>query len=132
MQSIHLRPATIEDAELLLAWKNDPVTRQFSIVTHEVIPLETHYLYLLDHLKDIQIIEYGGVPCGDIRIDEEVSIRLDPEYRGKKIGYKALKLVVKPGMVAKIVEGNIASMRLFIKLGFRPTAYMGSHYLYTL
>lgn len=122
----------MEDAARLLAWKNDPVTRRFAIVTHEIIPMQTHLEYLKGHLQDIQIIEYGGVPVGDIRIDEEVSIRLDPEYRGKQIGYKALSLVVRPKMVAKIVNGNIPSFRLFLSLGFKPKSYEEGYYILTL
>jgi len=108
----------MDDAKDLLSWKNDPVTREFSIVTHDEIKWENHLKYLENHIQDIMIIELDGRKCGDIRVDDEVSIRLAPECRGKGIGYRALKMVVEPGMIAHIVYGNVASMRLFTKLGF--------------
>lgn len=119
---IKLRPATLADAQDLLRWKNDPVMRDFSIVSSEIIKEEDHLKWLEKHLKDILIITYNNESCGDIRFDRnEVAIKLDPKFRGKGIGKKALlkALKDKKDIIAKVVDGNVASMRLFQSCGFK-------------
>ena len=130
MLSIKFRPAIIDDAKNVLRWKNDPVTRKFAIATHDKIEWENHLKYFKKHMQDIRIIEVNGEAAGDIRMDdEEVSIRLDKKFRGQGIGYAALKEIIEPNMIAKIVDGNIASFRLFIKLGFKPVFYKKGYYI---
>lgn len=121
-----LRPAIMEDAKFLFDLKNDPVVREYSIVTHNKIKWKDHLQWLKKHLHEIQIIEsdWDYKPYGDIRIEgNEIAIKLDSEHRGKGIGYWLLAPLVKKGMTAKIVNENISSIRLFIKLGFKPTIY---------
>lgn len=118
---IILRPAHIIDSKNLLLWKNDPVMRKFSIETNRKISAITHSIWLAKHLKEIQIIMYNGNSVGDIRISgDEVAIKLDKNYRGLGIAKQALKLVLRDGLIAKIVDGNVASLALFTGLGFKP------------
>lgn len=132
MMSIKLRPATIEDAQDLFRWKNDPVTRRFSILTKNKIKWEDHLEYLNKNIGSFQIITDGENSFGAIRITDEVAIWLDKKYRGKGIAFEALQQIIERGMVAKIVNGNIASFRLFISLGFKPIEYMGGYYILKL
>lgn len=135
MKSIKLRPATFDDADKLLKWKNDSAMLRNSIRTTKKILREDHIAWLKHHIKDIRIITDGVVDYGDIRIDSEVSIKIDRRYRNQGVSYHALKKVVKKGMIAKIVSGNIPSIRLFLKLGFKPVKYFRgykSYYIFEL
>jgi len=135
---IRLRPATIKDANILLEWKNDPTMRKFSIKTHDEIKLEDHLKWLEKHLSEIYIIEdadnllYDGIAYGDIRFEgDEIAIKLDPKFRGAGIGSRALHLAMKmkKHLVAKIVNGNIASMNLFTSCGFKFKSYEDGYYV---
>lgn len=128
--SISLRPATMDDAKNLLSWKNDPVMRQFSIVTHDEIKWEDHLKWLEKNLGKTYIITDGITDYGDMRIDDgEVAIKLDPQYRGQGIGYKALRIAAVRPLKAKIVDGNVASMHLFIKCGFNVVDHKDNYYI---
>lgn len=119
---IKLRQATLADAQDLLKWKNDPLMRDFSIVSSKVIKETDHLKWLDKHIQDILIITYNGENCGDIRFDgNEVAIKLDEKFRGMGIAKKALlkALKGKENIIAKIVDGNVASMRLFQSCGFK-------------
>lgn len=108
------------DAENLLKWKNDPTMRKYSIVTHEKIKMADHLKWLKKNLKGIYII---GDNFGDVRVSgKEVAIKLAPEHRGKGYALEALRAMDRryKGLTAKIVDGNIASFRLFIKAKYMP------------
>lgn len=123
MKSIRLRKATLEDAEILLNWKNDPETRKWAIVTHDKIKMENHIKWLEKHYKEIAIITDGEKDYGNIRINkEEIAIVIDKKYRGYGLAKKVLSKI-ETKRIAKIVDGNIASMRLFISAGFKPVAH---------
>jgi RimJ/RimL family protein N-acetyltransferase len=128
---------TMADADLMLEWKNYPETRNFSIISQEPIKKEDHYKWLELHLQYFQIIHDSitlnvddkgatGIvgPVGAIRIqDNEISIWVAKECWKHGIASKVLKQVSKEGMTAKIVDGNIASMRSFLSAGFKPIDY---------
>ena len=123
---IKLRPATMDDARVLLNWKNDPVMRKFSIETHDEIKMEDHLKWLEKHLNEIYIICSHRDTYGDIRLEGNViAIKLDPDSRGKGIGKKAIGLAqgIRDELVAYIVNGNVPSMRLFLGAGFKVTDY---------
>lgn len=146
---MQLRPMTMADADKMLEWKNYPETRQFSIVSHEEIKKEDHYKYLKENLQYFQIIEghfspvyhkaENGLatpelwPCGALRIqNNEISIWVDKFRQGMGIASFVLEEVSEKGMTAKIVEGNIASMRAFINAGFKPVSYIQSEVIYKM
>lgn len=121
---MELRPMTMADADKLLEWKNYPETRKFSIITPHEIKADDHYHWLRQHLEFFQVIQGSNNTIGAIRIkDGEISIWIDSRFRGQGLAAKVLEKVATPGMTAKIAEGNIPSMRAFIKAGFTPTAY---------
>jgi RimJ/RimL family protein N-acetyltransferase len=125
-----LRKATTHDRDFLLRLKNDPVMRKFSVVTHDKIKLKAHLAWLKKHLNEIQIAMDKGKRIGMFRIyNKEVSINIDPKYRGKGYGDKILKAGLIPGLWAKIVDGNVASMRLFLTNGFMVTDYKRGYYV---
>ena len=127
---IKLRKADMGDAIHLFRWKNDPTVRKYAIKTHDKIDWETHMKWCEKNLKKTQIITDGILPLGDIRIDNgEVAIKIDKRYRNQGIGTLALQKIQEK-LTAKIVEGNIPSMRLFIGAGFKPVSYRKGVYIF--
>lgn len=125
------RSATMGDSGFLLQIKNDPITRSFSVVTHDKIKKEDHEKWLAQHLDEIKIIEDLKVLVGMFRVDtdREVSINLHPDFRGMGYGSKILRTYCPKGVWAKIVNGNVASMRIFLANGFKIIGYEQNYYV---
>lgn len=125
-----LRKATTEDSDFLLELKNDPVMRKFAVVTHKKIKKADHEKWLAKNLHTFSIVMVDGERMGMFRVtdDKEVSINLAPAARGKGLGAKVLKRCPK-GVWAKIVNGNVPSMRLFLNHGFKIVDYKENYYV---
>ena len=90
-----LRPATLDDAALMLAWRNDPATRSMSHDA-EMIAGADHREWLRRTLADpsrmLMMASVGARPVGVIRFDREpddharVSLYLDPSLHGLGLG----------------------------------------------
>ena len=116
-----MRPATMDDAGLLLAWRNDPVTRA-SCRCSEPVDWAEHAAWLervlADPTREISIHELNGVPVGTTRLDwsdgeAEFSITVAPKYRGRGV----VRSVMAKGLpacrtVAFIMFDNDQSQRL--------------------
>lgn len=130
-----LREATIEDAEDVLRWRNDPKTRENSF-NKEMIDLKSHLSWFEKKLKQKDCLMFimmdDGQKVGNIRLDVtegvgEISYMIAPEYRGKGYGRKILILLeaklndlgadVKT-LTAFVLKDNIASMRCFMDNGY--------------
>jgi RimJ/RimL family protein N-acetyltransferase len=136
---VQLRRAKPGDADLLLGWANDPVTRANSFQTATILPDE-HRRWLAARLASptsaLWIGELGGVPIGQVRIemDEagigEVGISVAPGARGQGIGRRLLGAALAEAgrtlplteLVARIRPGNDASLALFHAVGFSGPA----------
>jgi UDP-2,4-diacetamido-2,4,6-trideoxy-beta-L-altropyranose hydrolase len=98
-EAIQLRPATQADAGLLWQWANDPLTRANSF-HGEMIAWDQHVDWYEAKLRApgtrIWILEYLGVPAGQIRYDRlvsdlaQISYLVAPGWRGKGIGTQLL------------------------------------------
>jgi RimJ/RimL family protein N-acetyltransferase len=118
------RLATIEDAEDLLRWKNQKDARQFSIAHHRRILKKDHLKWLEKTLQEGKMKIWILEGVGNVRIiNNEIAIGIDELEYGKGWATKMIKFFSKPGMTAKIVDGNVASMRVFYKCGFKPFAH---------
>lgn len=125
-----LRPATMEDADFLLSLKNDPVMRKFAVVTHKKIKKAAHIKWLKKNISTICIIQDYKDELGMFRIaNGEVSINLHPKCRGKGIGSKVLAQFCPKGVWAKIVDGNVPSMRIFLQNGFEIVDHKKNYYV---
>ena len=127
---VNLRPAEMTDAECLLAWRNDPKTRQASHNSDEVI-LESHLAWLDASLSNpskrlLWIAEVNGVAVGTCRADKvedawELSWTIAPEARGKGVAHQMLSKLVHSfdePLVAQVKANNIASMKVAERVGF--------------
>lgn len=134
-KTLVLRPAAMEDADMLFAWANDPDTRRNSLHT-EPIPYETHMAWfrkcLADESVDLFILMDGEEPAGQIRFvtengDAAVNYSVAAEKRG--MGYGTALVELGCGALVRqradvgrfhavVKENNIASQRVFEHNGF--------------
>ena len=133
---VALRRATMEDAALLLAWRNQPATRANSIDATEISE-DAHAAWLRRTLQDphrylfIAVIAPEQTPIGSGRLDVkagigEISLTVAAEYRGQGFGAAIINALVDVaaaagvGTVRASVKGhNLPSLRAFLSEGFR-------------
>jgi spore coat polysaccharide biosynthesis predicted glycosyltransferase SpsG/RimJ/RimL family protein N-acetyltransferase len=136
--SLRVRTATEADADALLRWRNDPVTRAASRDAGEV-GAEQHLAWLAATLADpdrhllLAADDRGDV--GTLRWDRhddgewEVSVTVAPERRGRSLGAPLLRVgedwlaehePTAHTMLAAVHVDNAASLRLFDAAGYLP------------
>ena len=136
---ISVRPATAADADRLLDWANDPVTRATGF--HPApIDAATHARWLEDRLASPVSRSYVGLEdgraVGVVRLDAEtdgrveVGISVAPDARGRGVGHALLDAGLSAGLadpdldvgvfIARIRPDNAASIALFVGAGFDP------------
>ena len=107
--ALYLRKATIEDAEDILRWRNDPSSRENSF-TKDEIDLDSHMAWFSRKLCEYDCFMYilmdDQNKAGNIRVDVEdgvgeISYMIAPECRGKGYGKKILELV-EPEVSGKV------------------------------
>lgn len=118
-----LRAATMADAGLLLAWRNDPQTRKASIAS---TPIEStsHLAWLAAVIEDpdreLLIAVVDEDPVGTVRFDTkegavELSWTVSPDHRQKGYGAKIVKMAVARAdepLRAIIRRDNTASQKI--------------------
>ncbi len=121
--AIRLRPATIQDADLLLEWRNDPKTRNASHNTGEV-QREDHISWLTKTLNDASrslfVVEENGVLIGTVRADvsdgvHELSWTVAPNARGRSVAKRMVALLasrISEPIRAEVKPGNTVSTRV--------------------
>lgn len=149
---LSLKPAYRGDWARLFAWRNDPLTRERSIVTEPIKP-EEHMAWLASTLSnpDVRLrVAYDtdhGSPVGSVRVDlvaakkrkqqgqvGEISIMVDARWRGRGYGARMIDAIIRElrdeslgGFIAHIKVDNYASLRAFVQCGFHPTAFTSSN-----
>lgn len=132
---IELRAATLEDAQLLLDWRNDDVTRANS---HNIgmVTMADHLLWLervlADSRRQLYIATSAGKPVGTLRADHygdvcELSWTVAPSARGTGVGKQMVAQLAStiPGpLTAKVKPDNKASARIAEHAGMR---LLGEH-----
>lgn len=130
VRTVTLRLATYDDADRVLAWRNDPVTVATSQSGVPVDPRE-HRRWFLAQLdswtSNLHIVEVDGVPAGYLRAEADpawiIAIAIDPARRGQGIGTAALLACIADypadaTLVAWVRHDNAASLRCFGCAGF--------------
>ena len=132
--SLTLRPATMDDATILLHWRNDPETRAMSSDTSE-IATEDHMAWLAKRGKGrrdlgaIFIAKLDGTPIGTGRIDRKwdalalkmdsclLGYSLDPGWRGQGYGKQLVSALVREAQLmgygsvgCRIKRNNVKSL----------------------
>lgn len=128
-----LRAAAADDAELLLRWRNDPLTRANSRNKGEV-SADEHRAWLQASLTNphrrLMVAEQAGRPVGQVRLDKEgataeVSVTVAPEARGAGLAAWMLRGAESVGrelgvttLTAQIHPTNAASLKAFRRAGY--------------
>lgn len=129
---MEFRRATINDAQILLEWRNDIETRENSIES-QVIEWAHHLKWLRDSLenknREIYIAHHNHTPVGMLRFDYikdkdgwQLSWLVAPEMRGKGHGKALLSegVNLKHGRkFSQIKETNLASIKMAVSVGFK-------------
>ena len=132
--ALRLRPGTTQDADLLLAWRNDPETVRFS-QTRRPVGLDEHGRWLEQQLVDpatrLWIACLDDTPVGQMRVNieasvGEISFAVAPGCRGRGYGTEMLRMLLslireQHGIVelrAVVHRDNVASHRAFASSGF--------------
>jgi RimJ/RimL family protein N-acetyltransferase len=137
LEGMLLRKVLIDDRDDIYQWRNDEVTRKNSF-NGELISYEEHCRWFKEALEDSQKILFVGVDeddekCGIIRFDSvndfasEIHVNIAPEKRGRGIGATLIEESCKlfftetrlKLVYARIIEQNKASIKVFLKTGFR-------------
>ena len=137
---VHLRPAALEDAELVLAWANDPVTRAAS-VSSATISWPDHLAWFSAQLaredRHLFVAEHEHAPVAFVRLDASaeqpgactISINVAPAARGRGLGVAVLEAgsAIAAGLGfgsvhALIRPDNHASRRAFARAGYVHTS----------
>ena len=131
-----LRRATIHDAKLLFEWANDDEVRATAIVKKK-IEWDEHIAWLTNKLQSdlshIYILtDDENENVGVIRFDKDgdtfvISYSVDKRHRGKGVGSLILQMGIEKisenepqcKFEASVQADNIASNRIFEKLGFK-------------
>ena len=118
---MRLRPVTVDDADILLAWRNDPIVRAASRSTDEVTAQE-HASWLVRVIQSPHSWLFIGIdeedqPVGHTRVVEdggyaEVSIVVAPDHRGCGLGGQLLSLTHD----AYAAGGGDCELRAFVKV----------------
>jgi RimJ/RimL family protein N-acetyltransferase len=125
----------MEDISVIWDWWNDPLTRKM-MKRNDPVPWEEHCAWFEGVLKDEKRILCVGLSgeekIGVVRFDfkaegtYEVSINLNPEFRGKGYGPKMLLAAIDhlkkmrsiKKLFAKMKKINIPSQNAFLRAGF--------------
>jgi RimJ/RimL family protein N-acetyltransferase len=139
------RTATLSDAAILLTWRNNPSTREFSLHSEIIlgdehlewitarlarVPFEPFFLFAADN-KAIGMSRLDAV-SGSVN-KFEISILVDPNQHGKGIGTRILNMTCDDffslypdyTIVARVHQYNYISQKLFTSAGFELLPSMG-------
>lgn len=131
-----LRPAMLEDSDLLIQWANSFDSLQWKKCTTGKISAREHNKWfrsrLLDPATQISIIMSNNVPSGQVRLEKinkyvYVDIYVDVNLRRDGIASYALKRSIKNYtdcfgshvFYAIVHSDNISSKKLFLRNGFQ-------------
>ena len=133
------RTASLDDAAILLAWRNHPSTRMFSRQPDQ-ISSDEHIEWLTARLKRVHLEPFSVFTqdfraIGMSRLDAvsesphkyEISILVDPNQHSKGMGTKILSMTCEnfsnlfPNhtIIAYINHHNYISQKLFANAGFK-------------
>jgi UDP-2,4-diacetamido-2,4,6-trideoxy-beta-L-altropyranose hydrolase len=137
-ERLAVRPATLDDARMMFAWRGDPATRAVSRESGALV-WEDHCAWLTRTLADparkLMVGTIGARAVGVIRFDfsqaerAEVSLYLDPALHGLGLGPHLLlagEAAADPRVIdATVLAGNAASHALFARCAYQRTGPTG-------
>ncbi|MEX0501982.1 GNAT family N-acetyltransferase [Alphaproteobacteria bacterium LSUCC0719] len=130
-----VRLITLDDKSDILTWRNDVISVEMAFVSRKISQVE-HDLWFKDVMEDkSRTIMMGEIEAGKVGICRfdisptgncaEVSININPEFRGKGLGKKLLETAVHTfldqtnlDLFATVKPENKVSQKLFLGSGF--------------
>lgn len=106
--------------------RNDPITNK-GFINRELISEESHLEYMKNHAKFYRVCLLDGRPVGYIGVvDGDIRIAVHKDYLWKGVGTFMLNEISNnfSNLSAKIKIENLASIKLFEKLGFKKRYYI--------
>ena len=135
-EQLTLEKATTGDIELTFNWATNPIIRKYAFQQNE-IQFDEHKAWFMKQLADENTIYFilrkNSMALGSIRINRDgqgiglISYQIDPEFHGKKIGAKLLRMAIREirikhtdieRIVGYVIPENIASTKIFENLHF--------------
>jgi RimJ/RimL family protein N-acetyltransferase len=120
---LEIVPATMDDAEPLFDWRNDPLTRAMSR-NQDPVTWDSHVDWLTRRLSQpsphLYMAFLDGRRIGTFRVDgDEISYTVAPEHRGKGLGEAMLRKAREMfgPLRAEIFVRNIASIKIAERSG---------------
>ena len=146
---IGLRPAAIDDAQLLFEWVNQPDSLSRKLQAKGPIALADHMRWFTARLTNadcrIWIAQVDGADVGQVRVERkgpglEVDVFVVAEQRRRGVAKGMIEAAAResalhwPGqaLIARIKPDNLASQRLFAAAGYAEKAKHSDHVEYAL
>lgn len=141
--TIALRPATMDDREMVFRWRNDPFILGHGSSQREV-QWEEHKQWfentIFGESRKTFIVLNQGDPIGQVRFDRQdeqtavVSVYLLQAFTGRGLGVQAIRMgcdaIFESWVIDRIVacvrEDNLASRSAFLKAGFQEANATGA------
>jgi len=137
-ENLSVRNVIAADGPALLTWRNDPLVREASRSNH-VLTEKEHSEWLQATLMNPDVHQFmvmrGQDDVGYVRFNRhralaEVSIYLNPDFRGHGLGVSVLRTAQRAFLDNSVVDelrayvkhGNAASLRLFEAAGYAAQA----------
>lgn len=137
---MRIRVANLSDLIDIFEWRNDVHSRSV-FINNRIVSLEAHkewFEYSLKNpLRRLYLGLVNNTKIGVVRFDvdinsnkSEVSINLNPKFRGKGYGFKLLSRALELYLVsekkvatfiAKVKKDNIPSLKIFEKCNFNKS-----------
>lgn len=131
---LDFRPVRKEDAPMLLAWRNDEVTRRNSRRSARITEPAEKWLETFASerpTRKLYVALRGGMSVGLVYADTdgddccEISYIVAPEQRGRGFGIAMVESFVRKYLAgvkikACIFEGNTASEKIALSIGLHP------------
>jgi len=151
--TITLVPYNSDYLELICAWRQDPVVRQYNpvdIVTSRVLHARfSGAASDFDNFENATLIFWliknddalvGNISMKDINkrmLTAEIGYGVAPEARGNGYATEAVRLVTQRAftesplrrLIAYVHEGNLASRRVLERVGYQPEGVLREHYI---
>ena len=151
MRDVTLIEAEAGDSKIILQWRNDPVSKKMARNSHQ-ISFEEHNSWYQKALQNCQIkiliavnnnkkVGLIRLNFNDINDVAEVSINLNPDYRGMGFGLEILKNCTKyiernfkkcSELTAEVKKVNGSSIKIFTNAGYKLVKETKEYYLYAL
>jgi RimJ/RimL family protein N-acetyltransferase len=124
--NLRLVPATEKYFTFILDLRNDPLVNK-GFIERELISENSHLEYMKKNSNLFKVCLLDSLPVGYIGvIENDIRIAVHVNHLQKGVGTFMVNEIARdhPNLIAKVKVENIASIKLFEKLGFKKRYYL--------